>query len=298
LVSNANTADSEEIVIECLELYFNTPVSNIKIHTIGGGCINETFRVTVNNNRKFFVKQNKVSRYPRLLTAELTCLKYLQLHTSIITPQIIGFKEKKDLQVLMLEWIEPGTPDKTFWHNTGAALAALHQFTSETNGFFEDNYIGSLPQRNKQHTFWVDFFIEQRLIPQLEIARSNDLIPKSTLQLFDQLIIKLPGILTPEPASLLHGDFWNGNIMCDSQSNPVFIDPCIYFGNRLMDIGMSRLFGGFNKTFYESYHYHYPLPKEYELQADVCNLYPLLVHLNLFGRHYLHKIDTVLNKLV
>jgi len=61
---------------------------------------------------------------------------------------------------------------------------------------------------------------------------------------------------------------------------------------------MTRLFGGFDETFYNAYHYHYPLPKNYEEQADVCNLYPLLIHLNLFGSGYLNSILNILKMLM
>jgi fructosamine-3-kinase len=61
-----------------------------------------------------------------------------------------------------------------------------------------------------------------------------------------------------------------------------------------MDLAMTTLFGGFERSFYESYDYHFPFPKNYRDQWDVCNLYPLLIHLNLFGAGYLGKIERTL----
>jgi fructosamine-3-kinase len=74
------------------------------------------------------------------------------------------------------------------------------------------------------------------------------------------------------------------------------IDPAVYFGHRSVDLGMTNLFGGFDQSFYEAYHYHFPLPNNYKEQWEVCNLYPLLVHLLIFGKSYLHQIDEILKK--
>ncbi len=84
--------------------------------------------------------------------------------------------------------------------------------------------------------------------------------------------------------------------MCNDQSSPVLIDPAVYFGHRSMDLAMTTLFGGFDKDFYDSYHYYYPLPDNYHEQWQICNLYPLLIHLNLFGEGYLHDITGMLKK--
>jgi fructosamine-3-kinase len=94
----------------------------------------------------------------------------------------------------------------------------------------------------------------------------------------------------------LHGDLWSGNFMCDQNSKPVLIDPAVYFGHRSMDLAMTTLFAGFEKPFYESYNYHFLLPNNYNEQLDICNLYPLLIHLNLFGQSYLQPIGQTLKK--
>ena len=76
----------------------------------------------------------------------------------------------------------------------------------------------------------------------------------------------------------------------------MLIDPAVYFGHRSMDLAMTTLFGGFDRAFYESYHYYFPLPSNYHEQWDICNLYPLLVHLNLFGAGYLSQIESILHR--
>ena len=77
---------------------------------------------------------------------------------------------------------------------------------------------------------------------------------------------------------------------------PVLIDPAVYFGHRSMDLGMTTLFGGFDKLFYESYNYNFAFPDNHHEQWEICNLYPLLIHLNLFGSGYLGQIENTLRK--
>jgi fructosamine-3-kinase len=84
--------------------------------------------------------------------------------------------------------------------------------------------------------------------------------------------------------------------MCGRNAEPVLIDPAVYYGHRSMDLTMSTLFGGFAPSFYESYHCHYPLPSNYKEQWAVCNLYPLLIHLYLFGSAYLPQVEQTLQR--
>jgi fructosamine-3-kinase len=65
-----------------------------------------------------------------------------------------------------------------------------------------------------------------------------------------------------------------------------------------MDIGMTRLFGGFNSDFYDGYKEIYPLTSGWEERVDLCNLYPLLVHVNLFGTGYISQVNACLRKFI
>ncbi len=127
-------------------------------------------------------------------------------------------------------------------------------------------------------------------MPQVKLASDKHLLPSSHAARFERLYERLPAIFPPEPPALLHGDLWSGNFLCNHRQQPVLIDPAVYYGHRSMDMAMTTLFGGFDKPFYDSYHYHYPLPPNYREQWEICNLYPLLIHLNLFGLGYLADI--------
>ena len=66
----------------------------------------------------------------------------------------------------------------------------------------------------------------------------------------------------------------------------VLIDPAVYVGHREVDLAMCRLFGGFPATFYHAYAESWPLQPGHERRLPAYQLYPLLVHAQLFGGGY------------
>ncbi|MES1215109.1 MAG: fructosamine kinase family protein [Bacteroidota bacterium] len=277
-------------------------ISSLQFFPVGGGSINNTYQVRVNKTFKFFLKLNSISKFPALFEKEKNGLEFINRHKIIITPEIIACGNVEDQQLLLLEWIEGGLKTAEFWKEFGKQLAALHRQTWSTTegeplfGFTEDNYMGALPQVNQQKNSWIDFFIHCRLQPQIKLARDKQLLHAKQITAVENLYLRLSSIFNAESSSLLHGDLWSGNFMCTENVHPVLIDPAVYFGHRNMDLAMTTLFGGFDKAFYESYHYHYPLASNYREQWEICNLYPLLIHLNLFGSGYLGQIDITLQK--
>jgi fructosamine-3-kinase len=264
-----------------------------EIKSIGGGCINQTYKITTADNH-FFCKINSASKFPHLFEKERNGLALIEKQNIIKVPNLIAYDILDDQQILILEWIEEGIKNNDFWKTFGEQLARLHQISSEQFGLDEDNFMGSIPQSNKQHQNWISFFKEERLQPLVKVCIDNKLFSSKQQSQFEAFYQRLPQIFNDENPALLHGDLWSGNYMC-CKSQPVLIDPAVYFGHPSADLAMTTLFGGFDKKFYEAYHYHKPLPANYEEQWGACNLYPLLIHLILFGKTYLAKIQQTLN---
>jgi len=261
---------------------------------VGGGSINETCQVIVNDQTKFFLKVNSATKYPNHFRKEKRGIEFLKDQKIFRIPSVIAHHEFDNYQILLLDWIEGGLKTERFWRKFGEQLAALHQITNTYFGFEEDNYMGALPQQNDHHNNWPEFFVNCRLRPQVDIARANRSLHSKHLKAFENLYRELRNIFTSEQPALLHGDLWSGNFMCDEDSDPVLIDSAVYFGHRSIDLAMTTLFGGFEGAFYQAYNYHLPFPTNYKEQWEICNLYPLLIHLNLFGSGYLGQIERVL----
>lgn len=257
--------------------------------SVGGGSINHTYRIQA-GKQSFFCKLNQLAAFPGLFKAEQKGLELLAQQQLIRTPQLIAVAHTGDTQLLILEWIEQGLKTGDFWKTFGRQLAALHHIQHSQCGLDSDNYMGALPQNNQWTSNWTDFFIHQRLQPQVRLALDRRLLEPAHVTGFEKLYQQLTSIFEAEPAALLHGDLWSGNFLCDDTGQPVLIDPAVYYGHRSMDLAMTTLFGGFDASFYESYQYYFPLPPNYQQQWEICNLYPLLIHLNLFGKSYLSDI--------
>jgi protein-ribulosamine 3-kinase len=272
----------------------------IEFSGVRGGSINQTFRLSAGHKR-LFCKVNSADAYPGLFKKEAQGLKAIAAAGFILTPEVIGHYQHNNEQILLLQWIEGGIRSQSFWKNFGEQLAKMHSWVPNASantafGLGHDNYMGALSQQNGRMDNWCDFFREKRLKPQIALAGKDGLLPARLQNAFENLYTKLPEIFAPEPASFLHGDLWSGNFMCNERSEPVLIDPAVYFGHRSMDLAMTTLFGGFDKAFYDAYAYWHPFPDNYEQQWEVCNLYPLLIHLNLFGKSYVPSIEACLRR--
>jgi fructosamine-3-kinase len=281
---------------ELIEKQLKLPDSSFNLQSIGGGSINDTYQLTIDGQRKLFLKVNSREKFPGLFEKEKDGLQYLAQQKCILVPAVEFVGTIDHYQLLVLEWIEQGIRDEKFWKKFGEQLASLHSSGHEQCGYKTDNYMGSLPQMNNFADNWGEFFIQRRLHPQIELASTKKLLQKKHIASFESLFKKLDSFFELETASLLHGDLWSGNFMCNEKSAPVLIDPAIYFGHRSVDLAMTTLFGGFDRVFYDSYNYHFPFPSNFREQWDICNLYPLLVHLNLFGSGYLHQIEEILRR--
>jgi fructosamine-3-kinase len=272
-------------------------INKLDVQSIGGGSINDTYQLQF-DNKKVFCKINSVSKFPQLFFKERAGLTLISQQNVIKTTQVIDCFETDQHQILLMEWIKEGERTEAFWKKFGEQLAALHKITGNNFGLYEDNYMGSVPQENKVQSDWIKFFIHQRLQPLIKRCNEKNLLASHHQKMFEQLFVKLPRFFEPaEAPSLLHGDLWSGNFMCSHSSEPVLIDPAVYFGHRSMDLAMTTLFGGFHKTFYEAYSSNFSFPNNYKEQWEICNLYPLLIHLYLFGRSYLPQIEQILKQL-
>jgi protein-ribulosamine 3-kinase len=262
---------------------------------VGGGPINSAFKVTTKDHRQWFCKFNNVAKFPDLFVTESRGLALISDHGVFRTPAVLACKEVAATQILVLEWIDQGIRSDTFWKRFGEQLARLHRITHPDFGLEYDNYMGALPQDNTPALAWTDFFRDRRLQPQVHLAHAAGLLSAEACRQFDRLYLRLPDLFPPEPPALLHGDLWSGNFLCDTAGQPVLIDPAAYFGHRSADLAMTTLFGGFDPAFYQAYNWHYPFPPGYQEQWEIANLYPLLIHLNLFGAGYkgniLHTIQ-------
>ena len=255
-----------------------------------GGDINSAVRLDMDSGERFFLKWNK-SVPGDMFKAEAKGLELLaSAETALRIPEVYVAGE----DFLLLEFIEESNSGASF--DFGVQLARMHRKSNELFGLEHSNYIGRLPQSNKYHPDWLEFFMRERLEPQVKMAVDTGKISKDLISIFDRVMNYTYVIFPNEPPALLHGDLWGGNYMFTADGTASIYDPAVYFGHREMDIAMTHLFGGFEADFYNGYNEEYPLEKGIEERIKLCNLYPILVHANLFGGSYAGQAEAILRR--
>ena len=277
---------------------------------VQGGDINKSYGMALSNGNVLFMKANEKQNVD-FFVKEAHNLKAIAQTKTIATPNILGFGTEDGEEVgysfLLLDFVELGNLDTMFWEKFAENLANMHKadtssFIPKSDldnglifGFYEDNYIGKTKQINTPKQTWIEFFRENRLEPQIKMAEnhfSNDELKKC-----QKLLEKLDNFLIePTSPSLLHGDLWAGNVMCDTKPQAMLIDPACYVGHPEADIAMTELFGGFSGKFYDAYNTTNLLQPEYKDRRDLYNLYHLLNHLNMFGASYHSAVISILDK--
>ena len=264
---------------------------------LGGGDINDAFEVSLEDRTRIFVKTHP-DPPGGMFGAEARGLRWLQETKAIRIPRVIAFSDERPAY-LALELLTPARPRPDFEEALGHSLAALHAFGSPSFGLDHDNFIGPLPQTNATADDWASFYWTSRIEPQLRLATDRGLIDGETNSRFDSLRRVLPERVGPaEPPSRLHGDLWGGNLHVDEEGRPCLIDPAVYAGHREIDLAMMRLFGGFGERVFAAYEEASPLAPGAGDRVPLYQLYPLMVHLNLFGGSYVDSVRRALSACV
>jgi fructosamine-3-kinase len=275
-----------------LSAHFQQHIEVKKLQQVFGGDINQTFQLQTNAG-SFFLKLNDgVSK--DMFEKEFDGLRLLYSTNTIRIPKPLLCGSFENNIFLITEFINKGYASKSFWKIFAQQLAALHKHSQPQFGLKSNNYIGSLLQQNTFCNTWADFYSNYRIMPLMQKALSNNKCGKEDVLLAEKLCSRFNDLFPSESPALVHGDLWSGNYMSNENGDPVIYDPAVYYGNREMDIAMSLLFGGFDKTFYILYNEVLPLQPNWKERTQLYQLYPLLVHLNLFGGHYYQSVMNII----
>jgi protein-ribulosamine 3-kinase len=279
-----------------LSIFADCDITITNSEQVHGGDINLSYCLYT-RDAKLFLKVNEAMLYPDLFEKEARGLKALAENARMIkVPRVIKQGLAGKDQYLLLEWIEKRKPRKDSMERFGRALAEIHHKTQPCFGWEEDNYIGSLRQDNTKYDSWHLFYAECRIMPLVRLLFNAGTFSKDDMSVAELFCRKLDQLFPQEPASLLHGDLWAGNFMITNTGDAAIYDPAVYHGHREMDIGMTKLFGGFDRDFYEGYISMYPLEKGWLQRLPLTQLYPFLVHAILFGGDYVNSARDIMKR--
>jgi fructosamine-3-kinase len=280
----------------------------VELTSVAGGCIANARVASFSDGSSVFVKS--AAGTSGMFEREAEGLRALAAAASIRVPEVLAVGR----EALVLEMIHEGPKQPKFFEAFGRGFAKLHDHRGPAFGFPHDNFIGSTPQRNdpidgswaaivengspaKDGSTWPEFFLERRLRFQVKLATSKGHGPDigHLLDRAEGQIAELLGS-SIEPPGILHGDLWSGNYLVDDLGEACLIDPAVYYGNREADLAMTRLFGGFDSSFYEAYCEVSPLAAGHQERLPIYQLYHILNHLNLFGGSYYDQSLRILRR--
>ena len=271
----------------CEELGETYPKSIEQVH---GGDIHSAWRIEF-SNKKLFLKRN--IRNKKFLEFEKYCLQNLRKYINqenLVIPEVIAYKNIKNIEILLIEWIDMHNFDQK---KLGKGLGELHLKSAESNpkmfGFPVEGFIGTTDQKKGFEDNWIDCFLNLRIIPQLLSLKSRILDKEIINKVKEKIKSEL---LNHKPINaLVHGDLWSGNAGMDKSGRGVIFDPASWWADNEVDIAMTKLFGGFRKEFYEEYHRIFPIKNGFEKRIIIYNFYHILNHANMFGGGYLNQVE-------
>lgn len=272
--------------------YLDESIQDIKRQSFGD--FSSTFKICCGSSQYFV----KFCGEFDALASECDGLTALAGSNAIKVPRPVMLESLGPTSVLVSDFIELGTP-RCRYRALASDLHAMHSHHGAAFGWHRDNYIGQSRQINAQCGNWLEFFLNHRIMHQLELAFENGHLDSSWPP-SEQLPDAVTEILRhhhPKP-SLLHGDLWSGNLGFNPDGTPVIFDPAVYFGDYETDLAMTALFGGLPDSFYSMYQSLQPMAQGWELRRSVYNLYHILNHLNIFGRGYLAHATELMASII
>ena len=189
--------------------------------------------------------------------------------------------------LLLMEWVEGG--GRPGWQSLAEALAKLHAPRVEAYGWDADYRFGTVAMANPRSENWAKFWGEHRIV-----CHAPHLGPVTAARL-EALAARIGEILPADPSpSLLHGDLWGGNIIYGEGDRLAgLIDPACYIGHREVDVAMLTLFDHPPDEFFEAL----DLEDGWRERLPAYRLWPLLLHLRLFGESYRKPVERALDLL-
>ncbi len=250
---------------------------------------------------------NKMKIAAKELTDEaMADVEYENLDTldqlDIASAQPYGYVSAKETGkvILFMKFIdeEQSSHQPNRSENLHKTLLRLYQNTHTHFGWHRRNYIGPILQTNHWHQNFYDFWWNDRILPQINSAKKADLLSSSQIQQIEKLVSNCVANWSLEKCTprLIHGDLWSGNLLAGPEGQTHLIDPSLSYSHPEQDLGMLGLFGSpLSEAHKEDIAIQVGAGSHFYQRNGFWQIYPLLVHVNLFGSSYLNRLQAAIH---
>lgn len=260
-----------------------------------GGQIGSVFRVSLANGRTVVAKTGNTP-----LETEAFMLEYLAEESHLPVPAV--FHANDDL--LVIEHVDGSTThDESVARDAAKHVASLHEIEGPDYGFPRDTLTGPVRQPNPWTESWVEFYRTQRLQHAGAIAANPDsgtgTLPTYLADRLEKCIAGLESVLEePTRPSLIHGDVWRTNVLARDERVTAFLDPATYYADPEIELAYIDWTDTFGPAFFDAYERERSIRDGFwERRRFVYRVYPLLVHVHLFGGGYVEELESTLERL-
>ena len=260
-----------------------------RVTALAGGMISQVVKIECQNGDAFVAK---IGDGTHDLRVEGYMLRYLREKSNLPVPEVYH----EEAELLLMAFIDGVTEwDSASLTQLGHLLATCHNIGADCYGLERDTLIGPLRQPNPQSDSWIEFYRSHRLNYMTGVAWESGHLPSQLRVRLAAFSDKVDGyLIEPQQPVLIHGDMWRTNVIVREGSIAGIIDPALYFAHNEMELAYMTLFNGVGKEFFAAYSEIQPVEQDfYDTRRHVYNLYPLLVHLTIFGAKYLQPLDAL-----
>lgn len=257
-------------------------VAVVSTTSVAGGDICTTTRLRLTDGRNAVIK-TRPQAPAGFFTTEAEGLNRLRAAGGAPVPEVLA----ADAECIILAWVEPTKPTTELAEAFGRALAATHAGGAGGFGADQDGYVGLAPLPNRPLPTWEEFYASRRVMPYVKAAVDRGALSMDQAATIEKAMKRLPSLTAdPEPAALLHGDLWSGNLVWSTEGVHL-IDPAAHGGHRETDLAMLALFGAPHlQRILDAYQEAAPLQDGWADRIPLHQLHPLLVHAMMFGGAY------------